>query len=82
MTTTDTSTLMVQGQPIPESVQWIIVCMGPMMSAEEISYLTQIGECRVQGILRHFQKTGDVPAPKRTKDKVKHALCDEDVEVS
>ena len=56
--------------------------MGPMMSAEEISYLTQIGERKVRGILRHFRKTGDVQAPKRTKDKVKHALCDEDVEVS
>ena len=56
--------------------------MGPMMSAEEISYLTQIGERKVRGILQHFWKTGDVQAPKQTKDKVKHALCDEDVEVS
>ena len=54
---------MVQGQPIPESVQCIIVCVGPLMSTEEISHLTQAGECRVWGILAHFQCTGDVQAP-------------------
>ena len=73
---------MVQGQPIPESIQWIIVRMGPLMSTEEISNLMQVSECRVQSILAHFRHTGDVQAPKHTKDKVKHALCDEDVEVS
>ena len=72
---------MVQGQPIPESVQWIIICMGPLMSTEEILHLTQVGEHRVWGILAHFRHTGDVQVPKHTKDKVKCALRDEDVEV-
>ena len=81
LTTTSTSMLMVQGQPIPESVQWIIICMGPLMSTEEISHLMQVGERRVWGILAHFQQTGDAQVPKCTKDKVKCALLDEDVEV-
>ena len=81
LTTTSTSMLIVQGQPIPESVQWIIICMGPLMSTEEISHLMQVGEHRVWGILAHFWQTGDVQVPKCTKDKVKCALLDKDVEV-
>ena len=41
----------------------------------------QVGEHRVQGILAHFQPTGDVQVLKCTKDKVQCTLCDEDVEV-
>ena len=41
----------------------------------------QVGEHRVQGILAHFQPTGDVQVLKCTKNKVKCTLCDEDVEV-
>jgi hypothetical protein len=72
---------MVLGSPILETVQWIIVRMGPLLSTEEISNFTDVGERRVRQILKHFRNTGDVDTPKRAKNKVNRSLREEHVEV-
>ena len=72
---------MVQGSPVSEMVQWIIMQMGPLLSTEEISNFTDVGERRVRHIPKHFQNTGDVDTPKHVKNKINHLLWEEHIEV-
>ena len=65
---------MVWGSPVSETVQWIIMRMGPLLSTEEISNFTDVGERRVRQILKHFQNTGDVDTPKCVKNKINRLL--------
>jgi hypothetical protein len=72
---------MVQGKPIPEVVQWIIIRMGATMSNVDISMYTEVSERKVRDILTYFKKTGGVNVPKRLKPQLHRSLCDYDVQV-
>ena len=72
---------MVQGSPVPEVVQWIVIRMGPLLSTQDIANYTDLSERKVRHILAHFRNTGDVNAPKRSKDKVTRSLQEDHVEV-
>ena len=72
---------MVQGQAVPESVQWIIIRLSAVMASYEISGFTDISDRKVRDILSHFKKTGGVKASKREKPTLHNALQDEDIQV-
>jgi hypothetical protein len=72
---------MAQGKAIPEVVQWIIIRLSTMFSAEEISMYTDVGTRKVSGIIAHFNRTGDIILSCRSKRQVHKTLCDYDIEV-
>jgi hypothetical protein len=74
-------TTMVQGQAVPESIQWIIIRLGALMESYEISGITDISDRKVRDILSHFKKTGSVKVSKREKATIHNALQDEDIQV-
>ena len=71
---------MVQGQAVPESIQWIIH-LSAVMASYEISGFTDISDRKVRDIPSHFKKTGGVKASKREKATLHNALQDEDIQV-
>ena len=74
--------IMVQGMPIPETVQWIVICMSATMSHQDIAMYTDISKCMVRHILSHFKNMGKVKASQYLKPQLHHLLCDYEVEVS
>jgi hypothetical protein len=72
---------MVKGRVICAEVQQIIVRMTTSFSDNEISMYTGVSIRKVQEIRRHFDKTGMVTVPVRSRPKSKRSLSDEDIEV-
>ena len=61
---------MPAGKLVTEDIQWIIVCMGAAMSAEDIAMHTDVGKHKVWDILAHFKQLGDVKVPKCQRPKL------------
>jgi hypothetical protein len=72
---------MVQGQFVPEAVQWIVVRMGATMTRQDIAMYTDISVRKVSDILSHFNKTGEVKGSKGLKPQLHRSLCDYDIQV-
>ena len=72
---------MTQGQPVSESIQWIIIRLSAMMPTHEISGYTDISEHKIRGILTNFKKTGGIVVSKRERATLHNSLQDEDIQV-
>jgi hypothetical protein len=56
---------MVQGQVIPEAIQWIVIWLSPTMTVDDIAMYTNISTCSVERILAYFKQTGEVKNSKQ-----------------
>jgi hypothetical protein len=72
---------MVQGQAVPEVVQWIIVRLSVTMPVEDIAMYTDVGQRTVKKIISHFRRTGDISTRKPKPPTLHRTLCDFDIEV-
>ena len=72
---------MARGKATPEVVHWIIIRLGTIMSAEEISMYTDVGVRKVNEILTYFKQTGSIKLSRRSERQIHRTLCDYDIEV-
>ena len=72
---------MTRGQPVPEVIQWTIICLSATMPSHEISGYTDISDRKIRGILAHFQKTGGIKSSKREMPTIHKSLQEEDIQV-
>jgi hypothetical protein len=72
---------MVQGQAVPDAIQWIIIRLSTLMPSHEISGYTDISDRKIRGILAHFKKTGGIKVSKREQVTLHNSLQDEDIQV-
>ena len=72
---------MAQGQPVSESIQWIIIRLSAVVPLHEIPGITDIGDRKVREILAHFKETGGVKVSKRERATIHNKLQDEDIQV-
>jgi len=75
------SLLMGQGKFIPDSTQWIVICLASTMSIEDTAMYSDVLPSSIQRILAHFKETGDVIKSKHSKTQVASTLCDLDIQV-
>ena len=73
--------LMPQGKPISEDIQWIVVCLGAAFSSDDVAMYTNISERKVRAILAHHKRTGSVDAPKCGRPNLYRKLSEEDIKV-
>ena len=62
--TITTTTTMLQGKPISEEVQWIVVHLGAVLLPDDVAMYTNISKQKIRAILVHHKKTGEVDIPK------------------
>jgi hypothetical protein len=72
---------MTRGQPVSESIQWIIIRLSATMSSHEISGYTDTSDRKICDILAHFKKTGGIKSSKRETPTIHRSLQDEDIQV-
>ncbi len=69
-------------KPIPEQVQWIIICLSTAMSWEDIAMYTGVSERKINDVLSTFNKEGTVKVHTRQKRSTYSSLCDANIQVS
>lgn len=74
-------TTMPQGQAISYAVQWIVVHLSAIMSVDEISGFVDLSNWKVQNILGHIKRTGDINVPKHQWLTLHKSLQDEETGV-
>ena len=72
---------MPQGKAVIEDVQWIVIQLSATMPPEDIAAYTNLSECKVRGIISHFNRTGDVKVPTCERPRLQRSLRDEDIKV-
>jgi hypothetical protein len=72
---------MGQGKFIPETTQWIIICLASTMSIEDTAMYSDVSSSSIRWILAHFKDTGDVIKSRRSQMQATSALCDVNIQV-
>jgi transcription initiation factor IIE alpha subunit len=72
---------MVQGKPISEEVQRIVVRLSAVMNVDEISAYTEVSVRSVRSILGYFRETGHIKTNKDPAIQLHRVLCDYDIQV-
>ena len=68
-------------QPISDAEQRIIIRMSSNFHPQEIATYTGVSKCTIEGIISHFQQTGDIKTSNTKRPSLGNGLNSDDVQV-